>query len=766
MTSFSNYALIDLKEQIKQTLAELFEEDYPSIEITIPVKVSPRREFGELSSPVCFSLAKKLGKEDIRKNAHHLAKKVVEQLESTDFSLVAKIEAVNGYLNFFLDWDSFSKTVLRQVQNMEQAYGETTRGRNKKVVVEHTSANPVHPLHIGTARNSVLGDSIARMLEAANYTVQRRYYLDDVGKQVAYLSYGYGLVENQLEKQGKVDHFFGILYSCVTSLIRVKKLETSLKSAKKDYYNLLKSLKEKLSQTPQDIRESDVNRELESLASLHLKKMEQYPTADWKEDAKRLYEEINTVISEIESKEHSLEPLSSLLKRAFRKGEHERRGLEDILDLIEVVEEAKAITSEISMKWPETYETLAKKITDENVAENAVDKIVHDYERGTGEFKELIHSICQQTFNGFKETLRRIDISFDKIDWESKFVWEGVVDEIIDRLKERNWTVRGENNAVKLDIHKAVQEVPAVRDFFDLKKEKVEKLVDEGKWRELPPNFVLLRGDGSSLYATRDIAYSLQKFNQDPEPNQVINVIGKDQTLAQKQVAAGLYLAGFEKYAKTMTHYSYELVKLPHYSMSARQGRYRTLDEIIEEAKVRAYREVKKRETASWHEAEEIAEKIAIGAIRFFLLSTDPGKVLTFKWEEIMNFKRNSGPFIQYSYARATSILEKAESSFREEVPNISYSETLSDEREQRLLFKLARYPEVVHEAVEKLLPNLISDYCNELANFFHTFYEHCPVLRASQKERKIARLHLVKAYVQVLDNALSLLGIPSLETM
>ncbi len=752
-----------VKRQIEKELKQAIDSLFPSVKVDIPLKRPPRKEFGELSSPVSFSIAKQRGEESIAKKATDISKKILCHLELEKLPLLSDIEATQGHINFFLNWEEFSKNVLTDILDTKENFGKNNIGNNRKIVVEHTSANPVHPLHIGTARNSVIGDSLVRLLQASNYKTQVRYFQNDVGKQVAYLAYGYQKIKDEVQTRGKIDHFFGIVYSCTVSVIEEKKLRKELQKAKEAYIYLLTSAYEKVErlQEPQTPVEKKISSKLQSLLSSKTTKVEDLPTADWRKDAKNVYTTVKEMLASLDDKNVS-KPITQLMDTLIAP--ETGRGLNDVLDVLRRVEKWSSIANKIRWKWPEIYEKIEMKLVNGEKAEEKVGKIAKKYEQGEEKLKQTIREICKRTLSGIEETLSQMGISFDIIDWESEIVWKGRVKEILKSLETQHWVVKKENHALELDIQRALEEKETVRKIFGMAKTEVETLIQEGKFRELPPNLMLLRGDGSTLYPTRDVAYSLLKFQQDPPPSRVLNVIGNPQTLIQKEVAAALHLAGFKEFAKNLEHVSYEWVRLPEHSMSARKGRYKTLDELLEEAKALAYQEVNKRSEVPQADIEEVAQKIAVGAIRYFLLSVDPKKVLTFRWDEVMDFKRNSGPFVQYSYARATSILDR--SGQREHIQLNDDYQVVTEESERALLFELSKFPEKVKEATINRLPNLIAEYCNELASIFHSFYEHCPVLTAKTEKQKMGRLLLVKAYVQVLRNALRLVGVPALEHM
>ena len=158
-------------------------------------------QFGELSSSICFDLAKKIGEEP-----KSLAEKIVKEIDASASSLVERVEAAGGgYINFYADYAKFSALTLESARKFDIEYGLVKTDKPKKVIVEHTSVNPVHPIHIGQARNPVLGDALARILKARGHTVYTHYYVDDVGRQTAVIAYGYKKL-GMPRPEGKPDH--------------------------------------------------------------------------------------------------------------------------------------------------------------------------------------------------------------------------------------------------------------------------------------------------------------------------------------------------------------------------------------------------------------------------------------------------------------------------------------------------------------------------------------------------------------------------------
>jgi arginyl-tRNA synthetase len=338
-----------------------------------------------------------------------------------------------------------------------------------------------------------------------------------------------------------------------------------------------------------------------------------------------------------------------------------------------------------------------------------------------------------------------LGVNYDSWDWESDFVWSGQVNEALRKLKKSGF-VHTENNVLEFDAEKVVR-ICGLKEKLGLREDY-----------EVPP-LTLVRADGTTLYTTRDVAYTLWKFNQ---AERVVNVIGMEQSLAQLQLKIALYALGYGLQADELVHFAYNLVTLPGYKMSSRRGRYITLDEVLDEAIERAFEEVSKRSPMlSEEEKHKIAQFVGLGAVRYALVDVDSSKPVVFTWDRVLNFETNSAPYVQYTHARACSILRKAQKSDIQ--PNF---ELLKEPLEREIVISLASFPDVFIDTAEYLKPNLIADYTNALADKFNTFYGALPVIKAEPKELRTARLAITQAVKIVLYNALTLIGVFAPEKM
>ena len=383
-------------------------------------------------------------------------------------------------------------------------------------------------------------------------------------------------------------------------------------------------------------------------------------------------------------------------------------------------------------------------IRDSPNPQRSVDEILRLYEKSETKTVRLIKRIVGLCLKGFRETLRKAEISFDRWDWESSLVWSGKVSEVLTMLK-RTAYVDFEGGVLTFNVEAAARDL-GIKDMLNYGAEL--------------PALTLTRRDGTTLYTTRDIAYHLEKFSW---ATKAINVIGIDQKLAQIQLKVALLTLGAREAAEGLIHCAYELVKLPGYRMSRRRGRYITFDELLREAENLAYEEVNKRSPGLAEDFKRrVARDVGLGAIKYAMLNVSPSKVVVFTWDRVLNFEANSGPYIQYAHARASNILRKA--GIRR-LPKPK-PEALKHPLERRLLVEISRFPEVFCEAADELKPEALTQYANGLAEVFNSFYDTLPVLKAEDSGVRASRLWLVRGVKTVLGNSLRLLGIPAPKRM
>ncbi|NFN94745.1 arginine--tRNA ligase [Clostridium botulinum] len=272
------------------------------------------------------------------------------------------------------------------------------------------------------------------------------------------------------------------------------------------------------------------------------------------------------------------------------------------------------------------------------------------------------------------------------------------------------------------------------------------------------PPCIVLKGDGASIYATRDLAAAMYR-KKTYDFYKSIYVVGSPQALHFKQVFKVLELAGHE-WANDCVHVGFGLVKFADRKLSTRKGEVVLLDDLIRES-VEKTLEVINEKNPNLENKEEVAKKIGVGAIIFTYLKNSREKDIVFDWKEILSFEGETGPYVQYSYARANSIISRAENSSSK----VDYSK-LSSKEEFELVKVLANFNNQIKLATDKLEPSILTRYVIEVAKSFNKFYNAHSVLNLDDEVLKATRLSLVKSSLQVIKNGLELLGIDVVEKM
>jgi len=509
-----------------------------------------------------------------------------------------EVFAEGAYVNFRVDPRELVRSTLSLALELGPQYGRGASAGGS-VCVEHTSANPTGPFHIGRVRNAIIGDSLARVVRAAGAPVTTQYYVDDMGRQSAMITW----------------------------------LWTT-------------------------------------------------PRTEWPAPVR------------------------------------------------EAVDAPGATSEKADHRRGRPYPALSAYLKQHPETAELVSGLVRRIEAGDAPPEHA--AIAREVLEGMLASLGRLNIRFDEFVWESQFVRDGSVGRVLERLRAGPHAVREENGAWAIDAR-----------TYGLPKES--------------DRVVFQRADGTSLYATRDVAYHLAKFDRF---ERVVDVLGQDHRLHARTLEAFLAEIGETRRPAFVL---YQDITAPEGGrMSTRSGSAVWLDDLLDEARDRARKEVlARREDLSAAEVETVAEAVATGAVRFHVLRVAPDKPVKFRWEEALSFEGRSGPFVQYAYARASSVLRKGEAT----APPYPFEpERLSHPDELALVRVLSRWPGTVAYAARSSHVHTLAGYAHELADQFNRFYHAVPVL-ASGAERT-SRIALVAAVRQTLGNALDLLGVVALETM
>ena len=390
-----------------------------------------------------------------------------------------------------------------------------------------------------------------------------------------------------------------------------------------------------------------------------------------------------------------------------------------------------------TMRWmADLYAEADKRFVSEPEFEAAVRDYFGRWDAGDQHLKDLWKQTRDWSMEGFEQVYTLLGEHFDRIYFESEVEEPGKA--LVDQLIQSGLAEDGRpENPVIIDLDK--------------------KLGTKEEYRVV----VILRSDGTSLYATKEIPLAIMKFTE-YDLDQSIYVIDVRQSLHMKQIIKVMELMGYP-WAGRMRHLAYEIVNLPgNVTMSSRDGTVVLLDDLIREATQRALEVVREKNPALDAETmQDVAEKVALGAIKYPMISRENTKVVTFDWDTALDFNGQSAPYIQYAVVRANSILRR----LNEPAPSkATFSHELTP-AEVNLIEKISQLPEVVQKAAVEFKPLLVATYAFELAQAFNDFYTQCPVLSAEGSIR-LSRLVLVQAAKIALENGLSLLGIQSPQVM
>ncbi len=632
-----------LEEEIKSLLKVQFGEIDE-----FDLKEPPRPEFGDLSSSICFKVSKKMNI-----SPKELAEKAAENIKKTlsPESLIMDVSAVNGFLNFKINFEKFASTTIFRVLSEDSRYGALDIGHNKKVLIEHTNVNPNKAMHIGHARNTCLGDSLVRLLRFTGYNVYALNYIDDTGSQIADVVVGFKYLGFNLEPPNgmRFDKYCG-------DEVYVK-----------------------------------VN---------------------------RLYEE-----------QPELEKYRA-----------------EVLKMIE---------------------------------------------EGDNEIAKFTRYVAERVLADQLKTCWRLGAYFDLLNWESDIVKAGLWDEASDLLKSKGLMVYETEGDYKGCWVIRLKHIPRFSNETDK---------------------IIIRSDGTLTYIAKDLPYAMWKvglLNKDfsyriylnNQPNGAllwstgskdveekdhpdfkgsdlaISVIDVRQSRLQEVITIVLNALGGPTLANKYVHYGYEVValskdtaimmgakdvesKIVH--MSGRHGIYFNVDDVLDRIKERAKEESKKRNpNADDKWLDEVAESIAVSALRYQLIKSDRNRLIVFDINEALKLEGDTGPYLQYTYARARSILRKA-GIYDLKLFN---PKLLNSEEERTLVKMIGKLPIVIREATITLEPQKLAVYIYELSNAFNKFYEKCPVLKENEPI-KSTRLALVDSFTRTARNVFNLLGVKPLESM
>ena len=404
------------------------------------------------------------------------------------------------------------------------------------------------------------------------------------------------------------------------------------------------------------------------------------------------------------------------------------------------------------VKFDQTYKTEISDLIEQGISEDEAKKnapilleaqeMLIKWEAGDEDVVALWEKMNGWVYKGFEETYKNIGVDFDKYYYESQTYLLG-----------KEFVAEG------------------------LKSGVFEKDPDGSVWCDLTEDGldrkIVLRSDGTAVYMTQDIGTAIQRIKDYPDVGGMVYTVGNEQDYHFKVLFLILKKLGFD-WAKNLFHLSYGMVDLPSGKMKSREGTVVDADDLIQEMADTAEeisKELGKLEEYTEEEKKSLYKTIGLGALKYYILKVDPKKRILFDPKESIDFQGNTGPFIQYTYARIQSILRKADSDNNVSLNtstalSINFDEVSLHDKEKQLIKQLELFPEVIQNAAEQHSPALIANYTYDLVKEFNSFYQNVSILGADSNEEKNFRVALSKSVSQTIKNAFGVLGIEVPERM
>jgi arginyl-tRNA synthetase len=383
----------------------------------------------------------------------------------------------------------------------------------------------------------------------------------------------------------------------------------------------------------------------------------------------------------------------------------------------------------------EIAELLAQGMSEDQAKKEAplmkeAQQMLLDWENGDEHVRNLWNEMNSWVYKGFADTYKRLGVDFDQVQYESNTYILGK--DLIQEGLDKGVLYQKEDGSVWCD------------------------LTDEGLDQKL-----LLRSDGTSVYMTQDLGTAVERFKQN-DIQKLIYTVGNEQDYHFQVLFKILGKLGYS-WADQLYHLSYGMVELPNGKMKSREGTVVDADDLMQEmhniAKTAA-EELGKLETLTAEEKAENYENVGMGALKYFMLKVDPKKKMLFNPEESIDFNGNTGPFIQYTYARIQSLLAKADFGYK------AVDGVVLNEYEKALVMQLANYKVVVQKAAEVLSPALIANYVYDLVKTYNSFYQSNPIMNQEDENVKQLRLNLSDLTAKTIKKSLNLLGINTVNRM
>lgn len=693
-------------------------------------------------------LSKKEIKKKVNERVNDRAQALADQITATLAARgrFAKVESANGYINIFYDANMVAARLIGEVLERGVRYGWAPEGSHpERVMIEHSQLNTHKAAHVGHLRNICLGVAVTNISRAGGYTTMPVTYIGDIGRHVIRCLWCYANFHLGEEPAGDAPkgRWLGDIYAESDARL----------SFRKDVLDFLESLVKEDEQFALAIdrmlkflwRDGTVDGEDIAYLLGRVTQQLRIDVAELRDEnvLVAFWPIIGNQLRE-QSEQQEIADQVALIAAENDNGET----VEPIVDNVPshkpsvvAVEPPAPSMSKIERyaEWQRLAEHMADWWPHGPRWEQEVKETFQLWETKDPAFVELWKVTREWSLDDLRRIFDEFGATFDAWFYESEVEDDGR--KIVQELLERG-------------IAEISDGLPVVK--ID------EKLgLANETYRTLP----ILRSDGTTLYATKDMALTQKKFVE-YDVDRAIWVVDVRQSLYFDQISKILELYGFEQAADTM-HLGYELVALPSGIMSSRKGNAPMLEDVRDAMLARALAVIQeKNPDLPLARQQEVARQVAIGAIKYVMLARDGNKVIVFDPDEALSFEGHAAPYVQYAHARACRILEHAnttDATIEAALPSLDFGTTAPEEL--GLLQVIADFPAVVQRAADEYRPLHLTNYVFDVAKRFNDFYHACPVLHSAEPTRT-ARLALVAATRRTLKNGLALLGIDAPEQM
>ena len=695
--------------KVKEGFLALYETEIPTVEFQ-----ATRKEFDGDITVVVFPLLR-YKKGNPVQIGEDLGKYLVENVTE-----IENYNVVKGFLNLVISNSFYTNFFNSIYTNTTFGFGMPSADVDARMV-EYSSPNTNKPLHLGHVRNVLLGYSVAEILKASGKKVYKTQIINDRGihickSMLAWKLFGNGETPENTDLKG--DKLVGNYYVKFNNILKLE-LKEIFKLANFEFENIKRD-KGLHSHQLGRLNKSD---KVSLITKAYEKAIQNYLT----------YKKIDTNYSKLLFSGKNT-------NTNFLSEKYEYTYIEEIKS--QFTSESKHIFDYISnkeIKFPNNnskviFRIILKELENITPIQKEAQEMLRKWEAGDAEVVSLWKEMNSWVYKGFDVTYKNIGVDFDKLYYESNTYLLGK--DIIEEGIKSGVFYKKEDGSVWCDL---------TEDGLD------EKLV--------------LRSDGTAVYMTQDIGTAIQRSNDFTDVNGMVYTVGNEQDYHFKVLFLILKKLGYS-WADQLHHLSYGMVDLPEGKMKSREGTVVDADDLMNEMSETAKeisQELGKLEGYSDDEKEELYKVIGLGALKYFILKVDPKKRILFDPKSSVDFQGNTGPFIQYTYARIQSILRKADFDY-----NVISSAVEIDlhEKEKELIKQLELYPEVIQQAANNYSPAVIANYTYDLVKEFNSFYQNVHILGEENQDKKVFRVQLSKKVADTIKSAFGLLGIQVPERM